>query len=202
MSEYGPIVLRIRHRNFLRPSRNDYFSREPFTCIEFPREIFKHLICYINKPNGSGKQVKISLYVFFFSSSKYIHSLSQHPSPFTRIIASKLIKYFCSLLLQANEHKAEDSSSSPVLTSSNKNIFQNSSISQTPTSTTENYKLITNKIYAPFAENTRNTINKFTAGAPAPAVPAECAVTSIAPHHREVITVRTPLPHNDQESCV
>lgn len=30
----------------------------------------------------------------------------------------------------------------------------------------------------------------------------ECALTSIGPHHREVITIRTPLPLHDQESRV
>lgn len=50
-----------------------------------------------------------------------------------------------------------------------------------------------NKNYSsPFLDRTRYS------SSPA----AECTVTSIAPYHREVITVRTPLPHNDQESCV
>lgn len=89
---------------------------------------------------------------------------------------------------QINDHNMDDDSTSPKL---NKKSFPNSSTSQT----TENFKTMSNKSYTPFLES-RNNPTKYI---PAP---AECAVTSIAPHHREVITVRTPLPHNDQESCV
>lgn len=70
--------------------------------------------------------------------------------------------------------------------------YQNSSTSST--TSIDGCKLIANKSYSSFFENSPTA--KYSS------MPAECTVTSIAPHHREVITVRTPLPHKDQESCV
>lgn len=91
--------------------------------------------------------------------------------------------FFQSFCQQISEHLI------PSLSGDTK--YQNASISLV---SNDGCKVLqNNKNYSsPFLDRTRYSSSPT----------AECTVTSIAPYHREVITVRTPLPHNDQESCV